>query len=414
MERGTKQVVCQLDTAASCNVMTKIDHEQLGKPKLKKSRTRLIMYDGSINESLGQCRVLVVNRDGKLTELLFEVMDSKQHTLLSLDTCINLQLLSFETESICVAEACQHLSKEQILRDYADVFEGLGSLPGEYDIEVDTTVSPVQNRPRKIPYKLISATETKLREMEKAGIIKKVEEPTDWISSMTVVWKADKRQIRICLDPRDLNKAIKQNHFNMPTIDDVLPRLNGAKVFSILDAKDGFLHIHLTEKSSYLTTFWGPNGRYRWCRLPFGLSSAPEEFQRRLQNALHGIEGVAVVADDILVFGVGTTMEDAIQNHDEALLRVLKRARLCNLKLNKQKLQLRLPELSYIGHRISASGVRPDPVKVMAIDQMPAPTSAPEVRRFLGMCNYLSRFIPKLSQVSEPLRALTESNKDFV
>ena len=108
---------------------------------------------------------------------------------------------------------------------------------------------------------------------------------------MVVVWNADKKQIWICLDPRDLNKAIKRNHFNMPTIDDVLPRLNGAKVFSILDAKDGFLHIHLTEKSSYLTTFWGPNGCYRWCRLPFGLSSSPEEFQRRLQNALHGLKG---------------------------------------------------------------------------------------------------------------------------
>ena len=104
MEKGTKQVVCQLDTAASCNVMTRMDYEKLGKPKLKKSHTRLIMYDGLINQSLGQCRVLVVNRDGKWTELSFEVMDSKQHTLLSLDTCINLQLLSFETESICVAE----------------------------------------------------------------------------------------------------------------------------------------------------------------------------------------------------------------------------------------------------------------------------------------------------------------------
>ena len=111
---------------------------------------------------------------------------------------------------------------------------------------------------------------------------------------------------------------------------------------------------------------------------------------------------------------MGTPEEDALQNHDEALLRVLKRARLCNLKLNKQKLQLRLPELSYIGHRISASGVRPDPVKVVAINKIPAPTSVPEVRRFLGMCNYLSRFILKLSQVSEPLRALTESNKNFV
>ena len=129
-------------------------------------------------------------------------------------------------------------------------------------------------------------------------------------------------QIRICLDPRDLNKAIKRNHFNMPTIDDVLPRLNGAKVFSILNAKDGFSHIHLTKKSSYLTTFCGPNGRYRWWRLPFGLSSSPEKFQQRLQNALHGIEGVAVVADDILLFAVGTTGEDALLNHDEALLTV--------------------------------------------------------------------------------------------
>ena len=168
VKKGTKQVICQLDTAASCNVMTRMDYEKLGKPKLKKSRTRLIMYDGSINESLGQCRVS------------FQVMDSKQHTLLSLDTCINLQLLSFETESICVAEACQSLSNEQILGDYADVFKGLGSLPGEYDIEIDTTVPPVQNRPRKIPYKLKSATEAKLREMEKAGIILK-----KWRSPLT-------------------------------------------------------------------------------------------------------------------------------------------------------------------------------------------------------------------------------------
>ena len=99
----------------------------------------------------------------------------------------------FETESICIVEACQPLSKEQILGDHADVFEGLGSLAGEYDIEIDTTATPVQNRPRKMLYKLKSATEVKLREMEKAGIIKKLEQPTDWISNMTVVWKADKK-----------------------------------------------------------------------------------------------------------------------------------------------------------------------------------------------------------------------------
>ena len=89
----------------------------------------------------------------------------------------------------------------------------------------------------------------------------------------------------------------------MPTLEDVLPELTNAKVFSLLDAKDGFLQVCLSDQSSFLTTFWGPTCRFRWLRLPFGLSSAPEEFQRRLQAALYGIDGVVVVVDDILIYG---------------------------------------------------------------------------------------------------------------
>ena len=206
---------------------------------------------------------------------------------------------------------------------------------------------------------------------------------------------------------------MKRNHFGMPTLDDVLPRLVGAKVFSILDAKDGFLHVKLSEESSFLTTFWGPQCRYRWCRLPFGLCSAPEEFQRRLQAVMHGIDGVAVVADGILIFGKGDNMKEAQCQHDKALLRVLQRARESNIKLNKEKLQLHLPELVYIGHRVSAAGIKPDAAKVAAIKQMPILKSVQDVRRFLGICNYLARFIPKLSQVSEPLRKLLEADRVF-
>ena len=112
--------------------------------------------------------------------------------------------------------------------------------------------------------------------------------------------------------------------------------------FSRLDAKDGFLQIRLSEQSSNLTTFWGPDGRYRWIRMPFGLSSAPEEFQRRLQGALHGIQGVVVVADDILVFGKGETEEEARGDHDKALLQLLRRAREQHLKFNKDKMRLHL------------------------------------------------------------------------
>ena len=106
-------------------------------------------------------------------------------------------------------------------------------------------------------------------------------------------------------------------------------------------------------------------------------------------------------------------MKEAQCQHDEALLRVLQRAREYNIKLNKDKMQLHLPELVYIGHRVSTAGIKPDPAKVAAIKQMPALKSVPDVRRFLGMCNYLARSIPKLSQVSEPLRKLLEADRVF-
>ena len=117
------------------------------------------------------------------------------------------------------------------------------------------------------------------------------------------------------------------------------------------------MHIRLSEHSSWLTTFWGPACRYRWLRLPFGISSAPEEFQRR----------VVVVADDILIYGKGTSMAEAHRSYNEALLQLLKRARECNIKLNRNKMRLRMTELLHIGHRISEKGIRPDPAKVTAV-----------------------------------------------
>ncbi|KAL5489015.1 hypothetical protein EMCRGX_G018055 [Ephydatia muelleri] len=147
--------------------------------------------------------------------------------------------------------------------------------------------------------------------------------------------------------------------------------------------------------------------------MPFGISSAPEEFQRRLQAALYDLEGVAVVADNVLVVGKGDTMEEARHNHDEALIQLLVRARKANIKFNKDKMRLLMSELLYIGHRISGDGVRPDPSKVLAIQNMATPKSTSEVRRFLGMCNYLARFIPNLSWASESLRHLTEGNVEF-
>ena len=128
--------------------------------------------------------------------------------------------------------------------------------------------------------------------------------PSEWISALLVVTKPDGR-IRICIDPKPLNKALKRNHHCLPVIDDIIPELEGAKIFSTVDAKDGFWHVCLDEESSVLTTFETPFGKFRWNRLPQGISPAPEEFCRRLAEALSGLDGIALIADDILIYGRG-------------------------------------------------------------------------------------------------------------
>ena len=172
-------------------------------------------------------------------------------------------------------------------------------------------------------------TEKKINEMEKQGVITQITEPTNWIS-LVAVQKPNK--LRICIDPRDLNKAIKRPKYQMPTVDKVLPKLAQAKVFMVLDAKDGFFQVKLDEHSSRLTTFWTPFGRY--LRMPQGISSAPEEYQRRLTEVLAGLNGVEVIADDILCYGCGETMGQALIDHDANLLKLLERARKVNLKFN--------------------------------------------------------------------------------
>ena len=185
----------------------------------------------------------------------------------------------------------------------------MGKLPGECHIVIDDHVRPVQHLPRRVAAAAREPLRVKLNELEQKGVITEVTEPTDWISSLVTVMKPGK--MRLCIDPKELNKAIKRPRYPMTTIEDIMSSLSKAKVFSKLDAKDGYWHILLDEESSRLTTFWTPYGRYRWRCTPFGLSSAPEEFQRRMNEAILGLKGVTSIADNVLIYGCGETVEEA-------------------------------------------------------------------------------------------------------
>ena len=147
--------------------------------------------------------------------------------------------------------------------------------------------------------------------------------------------------------------------------------------------------------------------------MPFGIKSAPEVWQRKMREHIEGLKGVEVIADDFVIVGYGDTPTEWQADHDRNVRAFLDRCRERNLKLNKNKARLKQHEVPFIGHILTPQGLKPDPCKVKAIVDMPDPTDAQSLRRFLGMVNYLAKFLPRLSEETEVLRKLTEKNAQW-
>ena len=301
------------------------------------------------------------------------------------------------------------LTKEQVLTDFADIFKGLGKMEGKLHLEVDESVSPVIMPPRRVPVALKGKFKEELDRLISVGVLEKVEQPSKWVSAVVVTAKPNGK-VRVCIDPRPLNQALRRSHYPLPVIDDILPELGKARVFSKADLKDGFLQIELDDESSHYTTFQTPWGRHRWKRMPYGISPAPEYFQQKLDQNLEGLEGVYRIADDLLIIGQGESKEEADRNHDSNLVRLFQRCRERNIKLNKAKFEFKCRQVPFIGHLLSSEGVKPDPRKIEAIVNMQTPTDVQGVQRLIGMVKYLSKFLSNLSELCQPLRKLTHKD----
>ena len=275
-------------------------------------------------------------------------------------------------------------------------------------------MQPVRLPLRKIPVALRDKVRVELDNVLKEGVLVAEDGPTDWLSALVVVTKKS-GAIRVCIDPKPLNRALKRNNFSLPTLDDILPDLSRAKVFSSVDVKNAFWSMELDEPSSKLTSFLTQShGKLRWKRLPFGLNVASEEFVRRLLDALAGLKGIACIADDILIYGVGDEISDATKDHDANLLALMQRCREKGIKLNKEKFSFKASELDFMGYTLTPQGLQISKDKVAAIDQMPPPTDLKGVQRLIGMAAFLAKFVPQYSTVIAPIRTLLEKDSEFV
>ena len=304
-------------------------------------------------------------------------------------------------------------SKEMILHEYSDVFEGIGKFPGpDYNIPVDPSIPPKQTPCQPIPVHLKDKIQQEINKMLQADVLAPVHEATPLINSFVLVESMDKLgnlELCICLDPTNFNKEITREpyHFRMP--EDIAHLLGDACIMTVCDCKKGYWHQKLDQTSSYLTTFNTEIGRFRYTLMPFGITVARDVFQRQLDQCFGKIDQLIVTADDTMVVGKQPNHKD----HDVALTNLLEAARKCNIRLKFDKLHYKKTKVNFFGETYTTDGCKPAQSKVSAIVEMPPPTCKKQVQSFIVMVSYLSKLSARLSELVEPIRELSKDKVPF-
>ena len=210
--------------------------------------------------------------------------------------------------------------------------------------------------------------------------------------------KSDGESIRICGDFKvTINQVSKLDQYPIPKIEDLFTKLAGGKTFTKLDMSQAYQQLVLDKESRKYVIINTHRGLFRYNRLPFGVSSAPGIFQRTMENLLQGIPGVVVYIDDVLVTGKSE------EEHLAALEETLRRLKEAGLRLKKSKCVFMASSVIYLGYRIDAESLHPVPEKVQALKEAPMPCNVSELKSYLGLPTYYSKFLPNVSTVLAPL-----------
>ena len=246
------------------------DHDKVKPGSLSPLAVILTVFGGSHIKHYGTIAIPCTYQ-GTSTLAPFYITDTPGPAIIGLPTSTDLKLLSlnfsiqehiFKPTNTTASVERAIKDKQDLISHYAECFNGIGKFQGEYHIVLDPSVPPVVHPPRRVPISLKNDIKKELDDMVKNGIIAKIEEgePTQWVNSLVYRHKQNGK-LRLCLNPKDLNAAIRREHNVIPTLEEILPKLDGAKVFSIVDARFGYWNVGLDKGSSYLTTFNSPFGR---------------------------------------------------------------------------------------------------------------------------------------------------------
>lgn len=295
------QISFKVDTGAEVTAMSESAWLNLQNTfQLGKTKQKIYGPDHLPLDVVGVADLPMSFKGNTCTQPVF-IIRNLRNNLLGLPAIKLLQILPRQLDTI----------GQSIPDQFPNFFNGLGNMKGHYSIKLKPGAKPFAlYTPRSIPLPLRDKVQTELTRMEQMGVISKVQTPTPWCAAMVVVPKAN-GGVRICVDLKPLNQSVLREVHPLPKVETTLAQLSGATVFSKIDTNSGFWQIPLDPASRLLTTFLTPFGRFCYNKLPFGITSAPEHFQRRMNNILEGLPGVVCHIDDILIFGKDQ------QEHDE-------------------------------------------------------------------------------------------------
>ena len=408
----------KIDTGAMGNTLPLRTYRQMMPENMKADGTpdetkinskkiaSLTAYNMTPIKCFGSINLLCNYGTSQWKKFEFHIVDVQSAAVCGLPMAEELGLVTLHCAINMPSTTTKIESAEHIKQLYPDQFDKIGNLPGTAKLYLQENAVPFIDPPRKYSIHLKPKLQSELDKMEAQGVISKVKGHSDWCSSLVTSIKKD-GSLRLCLDPKKLNQALRRCPHKTQTIEEISHHFHGAKYFSKLDAKSGYWGVALDVESQLLTTFRTPFGRYKFLKLPFGLSVSQDIFQEKIDQILEACPGTVGIADDIAVFG--KTEEE----HDKNLINLLEQAKKSGLTFNSSKCSIKQSEINYYGVVISSGGMKPDDHKVDDLKAMPAPTSKTELQEFLGLITYLSPFISNLSSQAEPIRELLRKDVPF-
>ena len=413
------------DTGAQLNIMSSESFTKLkNQPVLAPSTHKLLAYHSTAPiPTRGQfnCKITI----NGITEMVcYTVLanESPVEDVLCYKTLIVMDVIRM------VRSIDNPTFEQQIHKDFPSLFENrIGRMPNvQVHFDTDPTMTPVQQPAYDIPIKLIAPSKEKIDELIAQGVLEEVTygDEITWISPMQPVMKGairyngskrdhekienEKIRVRITANGKCLNKAIVKRKRPMPSVHRLAHSLNGMKYYSVCDIRDAFSTVELSEECRVHTTFATPWGKlYRYCCLTMGLSISSEAFQDIMCSKTRDLKHIRVAIDDILV---ATETEE---EHDLALYALLKRLVELNLTLNLDKCKFKSSEVNFFGMVLSKDGIKPNETKMKDFLEAINPRDKKECVSFLCLAQYFIKRIPKLAELSMPLRAICKPHAVF-